>query len=217
MQAFRLHQRPMSMPKIRTLTRSTRHESPKVKGSRFIASLRPVASAESAMAFVEATREEHRDATHNCFAWRLGPGRDAMRTSDDGEPSGTAGRPILQEIDGRRLTDLAVVVTRYYGGTKLGTGGLIRAYGGAAAAALDLAEIVERPLVETLRLAFSYDASGAIAGVLSAFGLEAIDSEYGARVELTVAVPVEETERLRAALGDATRGQVEINVPSALS
>ncbi len=200
------------MPTIRTLARALRHEPPKTRGSRFIASLTPIPSAEAAMAFVEARREEFRDATHNCFAWRL-LGRDNLRYSDDGEPSGTAGRPILQEIDGRRLTDAVVVVTRYYGGTKLGTGGLIRAYGGAAAAALDLAQVVERPVVETLRLTFSYDASGAVASVLSAFGLEPTDSEYGAEVRMKVAVPVEEAKRLRAALSDATRGRIGINVP----
>ncbi len=207
------------MPTIRTLTRPLRHEPPKVKGSRFIASLAPVASAEGAMAFVEARREEFRDATHNCFAWRLGLGRDAMRYGDDGEPSGTAGRPILQEIDGRRLTDVVVVVTRYFGGTKLGTGGLIRAYGGAAAAALELADVVERPVVETLRLAFSYDASGAVQGVLSAFGLEPLDSDYGAEVRMEIAVPVEDVDRLKTALSDATRGRIgiDLSVPRAPS
>ncbi len=199
------------MPTIRTLARPLRHEPPKIKGSRFIASLAPVAAADGATAFVDALREDFPDATHNCFAWRVGVGRDAMRTSDDGEPSGTAGRPILQEIDGRRLTDVVVVVTRYFGGTKLGTGGLIRAYGGAAAAALELADVVERPVVETLRLTFSYDASGAVAGVLSAFRLDPMDSDYGAEVWMEVAVPVEQTDRLKTALRDATRGGIKLD------
>ncbi len=198
------------MPKVRTLARPLRHEPPKVKGSRFIASAAPVATAAVAMAFVEARREEFRGATHNCFAWRLGIGQDQMRAGDDGEPSGTAGRPILREIDGRRLTDVAVVVTRYFGGTKLGTGGLIRAYGGAAAAALGLAEVVERPVVETLQLEFDYQSSGAIQGVLAAFGLEPAGADYGAEVRMAVAVPIEDADRLRLALRDATRGRIEI-------
>ncbi len=198
------------MPTIRSLARALRHEPPKVKGSRFIASVAPVATASGAMAFVEARREEFQGATHNCFAWRRGEGQDEMRAGDDGEPSGTAGRPILREIDGRRLTDVVVVVTRYFGGTKLGTGGLIRAYGGAAAAALDLAEVVERPVVETLRLRFDYESSGAIRGVLAAFGLEPAGADYGAEVRMEVAVPVEEKERLRKALRDATRGRIGI-------
>ncbi len=167
-------------------------------------------SATEAMAFVGACREEFRDATHNCFAWRLGLDQDAMRYSDDGEPSGTGGRPILQEIDGRRLTNVAVVVTRYYGGTKLGTGGLIRAYGGAAAEALDAAIIVEAPIVETLRITFGYEHSGAVQGVLSAFDLEPVQSDYGANIKMTIAVPIEKAERLEKALIDATRGQVRI-------
>ncbi len=163
------------------------------------------------MRFVEECREEYRDATHNCFAWRLGSDRDAFRASDDGEPSGTAGRPILQEIDGRKLTDLAVVVTRYYGGTKLGTGGLIRAYGGAAGAALDLAVVVERPITDLLHLDFTYDFFGSVQSVLTAFGVAPSDSEYGSEVRLEVAVPIEETEPLRRALSDATRGRITIS------
>ncbi len=199
------------MPTIRTIARAWRHEPPKVRGSRFIASVKPVTSAAAATAFVEARREEFRAATHGCFAWRIGSGGDQMRYSDDGEPSGTAGRPILQEIDGRRLSDLVVVVSRYFGGTKLGTGGLIRAYGGAAAAALDLAEVVEKPVVEKLRLAFSYDAGGAVRGVLAACGLKPVASEYGADVRLVVDVPVEEVERFMKAARDATRGRIDIN------
>ncbi len=198
------------MPTIRTLARALRHEPPKVKGSRFIASVAPVATAAAAKDFVEARREEFRDATHNCFAWRLGTGQGETRTNDDGEPSGTAGRPILRAIDGRRLTGAVVVVTRYFGGTKLGTGGLVRAYGGAAAAALELAEVVERPVVETLRLKFYYESSGAIRGVLAAFGLEPVRADYGAEVRMEVAVPVEEKERLREALRDAARGRIGI-------
>ncbi len=198
------------MPTIRTLARALRHEPPKVKGSRFIASVKPVATASAATAFVKARREEFRNATHGCFAWRISSGRDEMRYSDDGEPSGTAGRPILQEIDGRRLVDLVVVVSRYFGGTKLGTGGLIRAYSGAAAAALELAGVVERPVVESLRLVFSYDAGGAVRGVLVAFGLGPADSRYGADVRMVVDVPVEEVEQFEQAVRDATRGRIEI-------
>lgn len=198
------------MPTIRTLARPLRHEPPRIKGSRFIASAERVESADAAAAVVEACRRELAGATHHCYAWRLGTGRDAWRTGDDGEPSGTAGRPILQEIDGRRLTDVIVVVTRYFGGTRLGTGGLIRAYGGAASAALDLAEVVERPVVEILTLTYAYDASGAVQGALAAFGLAPVRGEYGAEVEVEVAVPVEDAERLKRALRDATRGRIEI-------
>ncbi len=198
------------MPIIRTLARPHRHEIPKIRGSRFIASLERVDSAATALAFVDTLRQEFPGATHNCFAWRLGAGDGAWRASDDGEPSGTAGRPILQEIDGRRLSRVVVVVTRYFGGTKLGTGGLIRAYSEAAGAALDLAGVVEVAVTRTLRLTFGYAATGAVRGVLRSFDLEPGRSEYGAEVRLEVAVPVEDAETVRRALTDATGGRIVI-------
>lgn len=198
------------MPEIRTIARPLRWEIPKVKGSRFIASVARAASPEEAAAFVEGVRAEYRDATHNCFGWRTGRTEDAFRYNDDGEPSGTAGRPILQEIDGRRLTDVVVVVTRYFGGTKLGTGGLIRAYGEAAAEGLDRAGVIERPVVETVTVRHGYDDTGAVQGVLSGRGLEPTGARYGAEVELELAVPVEEVEEVTRELRDATAGRAGI-------
>ena len=198
------------MPTIRTIAEYFRYEAPKVKGSRFIASVLPVSSGAGVKIFIDARREEFRDATHNCFAWRLGNGGDVMRSSDDGEPSGTAGRPILQEIDGRRLTDVVVVVTRYFGGTKLGTGGLIRAYGAAAAEALDLAGILEKPVVENVRFEFPYDFSGAVSGLLAAYELSPASTRYGAGVQMEVALPVEDVDQFRQAVRDATCGRAKL-------
>ena len=209
------------MPTLRTIARPRRFEIPKIKGSRFIASVARVESAEAAAAFVEAVREELRDATHNCFAWRLGADENAFRCSspprpprgrysDDGEPSGTAGRPILQQIDGRRLTGVAVVVSRWFGGTKLGTGGLLRAYSEAAGAVLDRAGVVEVPVVTVLKLGYGYELTGVVQGVLASFDLAAGRSEYGAAVEAEVAVPVERVEEVRRALGEVTGGRIAI-------
>ncbi len=198
------------MQLLRTLAQPLRHEIDKIKGSRFLATARPVASAEVAMAFVEEMRGEFRDATHNCWAWRLAPGEDLFRYSDDGEPSGTAGRPILQEIDGRRLQNVALVVTRYYGGTKLGTGGLLRAYGRAAAEALDLAELLETPVVRSLQLAFAYDLTGAVQGVLAAFRLEPTAADYGAQVQMRLDVPVDQADSLTHQLTEATAGRLQV-------
>jgi uncharacterized YigZ family protein len=198
------------MPTVRTIARPLSFEIPKIKGSRFIAAAARAESAEAARAFVEARRRELPDATHHCFAWRLGRGENAFRTADDGEPSGTAGRPILQQIDARRLTDVAVVVSRYFGGTKLGTGGLVRAYGGAAAEVLARAGVVELPVVAVLRLGYGYEQTGAVRGVLASFGLAAERPDYGAAVRVEVAVPVEEVEDVRRALRDATGGRIEI-------
>ena len=164
--------------------------------------------AAAAAAFVERLRGEFDDATHNCFAWTLADG--TQRSSDDGEPKGTAGRPILLEIEGRQLLDVAVVVTRYYGGTKLGTGGLVRAYGEAAAAALERAKIVEVPVVETLRLRYGYDLTGAVSSVLNAFEAVPTRADYGAAVEQEVAVPVEQVEEFQRALTEAVSARIEI-------
>ena len=201
------------MPVIRTLARRHVVEIDKIKGSRFLGTAAPTVSRDAAESLVAELRQAYRDATHNCWAFRLAPepdapGRSTERCSDDGEPSGTAGRPILREIGGRDLVDVAVVVTRYYGGTKLGTGGLLRAYGGAAAAVLDGATVVERRVVSTLRLRFGYGFTGSVQAVLSAHGLKPARADYGADVAFDLQVPVEDVEDMRSELVDATTGTV---------
>jgi uncharacterized YigZ family protein len=196
------------MPIIRTLSAPLRHEIPKIRGSRFIATVERTETAAAAASFISRLREEFPSATHHCFAWRLADG--TLRSSDDGEPKGTAGRPILLELEGRRLSDVAVVVTRYYGGTKLGTGGLARAYGEAAGAVLDLAKIVEVPVVASLRLSYSYNLTGAVQGVLNAFDAVPGHAEYGADVMREVAVAVERVEEFRLAVTEAVSGRIAI-------
>jgi uncharacterized YigZ family protein len=194
------------VPTIRSIRAPLVHEIPKIKGSRFIAAAAPIADRAGADAWVAARREADPQATHHCFAFRLGRDENDFRFADDGEPSGTAGRPILKEIDGRDLTDVIVVVARYFGGTKLGSGGLVRAYGGAAAAAFDHAEIVEQRITAPLCLGFAYGRLGAVQGVLAGFDLAPTESAYGEEVRLTLAVPVEELARVRTLLTDATAG-----------
>ncbi len=196
----------------RTVAQSLRHEIAKIKGSRFIASVAPVASVPAAQAWITAERQQFPDASHHCFAWRLSQPAPSFRSSDDGEPSGTAGRPILQQIDHRLLTDVVVVVTRYFGGTKLGTGGLVRAYSAAAAAVLDRAEIREEPLVKTVRLIHSYALTGEVQRVLHAFGLKTQTAQYGVQVQMAVTVPQADLDRLRSALQDATAGNLSLRV-----
>jgi uncharacterized YigZ family protein len=196
------------MPIIRTLAARHRLEIDKIKGSRFLGTAAPVVGADGASAFVASLRAEFPAATHHCWACRLAVDPDALRYSDDGEPSGTAGAPILREIAGRQLVDTAVVVSRWYGGTKLGTGGLLRAYAAAAAAVLDDARVVERRVVERLRLVFAYGFTGPVQGVLSAHGLTAATADYGAKVSMALDVPVEDLATVRRALVDATTGSV---------
>jgi len=188
---------------LRTLARPYSFEL-LVKKSRFLAQGAPVESPEHAMA-VLAELSDHA-ATHNCFAYRTG---DAYRFSDDGEPGGTAGRPILAAIEGRDLDRVLVVVTRWYGGIKLGAGGLARAYGGSASECLRTAPVrVVRERVRVL-LAARFDDLGAIYGVLERRDLDKLGEDYRAEgVVLRVELDRRDLESLQRALADATRGRV---------
>jgi uncharacterized YigZ family protein len=138
----------------------------KDRGSRFIAIAIPVVSQEEIKARLEELRKEYHDARHHCYAWVLSPDRQAWRVNDDGEPSGTAGRPILGQINSRELTNILVVVIRYFGGTLLGVSGLINAYRSAAADALEKAVITERHLTESWLITFPYIAMNDVMKVL---------------------------------------------------
>lgn len=193
-----------------TLAGELRHEIDRIRGSRFVATVAPASSAEEAEAFVERIRGELSNATHNCWAYRIGPRGEVFRFSDDGEPGGTAGRPILQQIEGHGLTNTVVVVTRWYGGTKLGTGGLVRAYGGATGRALDRAE--RRTVVVTRRIEVEhpYESSGAVQGLLNARGLRPVSAEYGSSVHLVLEIPTRDLKAFTRELADRTAGRAVI-------
>jgi len=151
----------------------------KEKGSRFIAQAFPVGDRAEAEEIVENVSKKYFDATHNCFAYQIGIGQELIsRFNDDGEPSGTAGKPILQAISTRNLTNVIIVVTRYFGGTKLGTGGLVRAYGGAASLALEKAQIVTRYLTSEIKLKYPYEFSNLVARALDHFKGQIVSSDY---------------------------------------
>lgn len=161
----------------------------KERGSRFIATAMPVDSRARAEAHIQDIQTTYYDATHNCFAYRTGmASQEVSRFNDDGEPSGTAGKPILQAILGRELTNVLIVVTRYFGGTKLGTGGLIRAYGGAAVRVLEQADIRHYYLTQTLHVECPYAAQPVIAMALDAFKATIVNSEFTDRVQYRIAV-----------------------------
>lgn len=183
-------------------------ETDPVKGSRFIADVAPASDETEAMAHVERIRLREPGATHHCWAWRIGP--DRVRSSDDGEPGGTAGPPILRRIESSGLDRVAVVVTRYYGGTNLGTGGLIRAYGAAARAGLDAVAVEVGVATVRLALEHDYDLSAPIAAVLAAHGAETVDAAYGVRVVLVLAVAEEEAEQFAEAVRNATSGRATV-------
>lgn len=182
----------------------------KEEGSRFLAEAVPVTTRAAVEERRQAVREREHKATHHCSAYRLGPAGDDGHYDDDGEPSGTAGPPILRQIDGRDLTNVLVVVTRYYGGTKLGTGGLVRAYGDAAAAALDRASIVDRVVRTPVRLRFDYDDTTPARQVLRQFDASVEASDYTDVTEWTVGVRASQVDAFVKAFTDAlsARGTV---------
>lgn len=151
----------------------------KDRGSKFLAFAYPVQTEAEALLHLEALRKTHFKANHHCFAWRLGVDGARFRANDDGEPSGTAGRPILGQIDAFKLTDVAVVVVRYFGGTLLGASGLIQAYKESAAAALQSAEIVEKMISVYFRCDFDYALMPDIMNAIKKLQLEIAQENYG--------------------------------------
>ncbi|WP_266079358.1 IMPACT family protein [Haladaptatus caseinilyticus] len=193
-----------------------------VRGSEFIGYAAPAESIDTAEAFVERINERHPDATHNVPAYRVrassagadrfssGGGFLREYSSDDGEPSGSAGKPSLNVLQQRDVENAIVVVTRYYGGTNLGVGGLVRSYSRAVKEAVDDAGIVEERPHERLRIRVTYDDSGTVRGILESEAVE-FEAEYGEDVSFTVRIPVEETDALCDRLRSATSGRAEID------
>lgn len=180
------------------------------KKSRFIATVRPVNTEEEAMAFIEEMKKKYYDARHNCSAFVIGDKAQLTRSSDDGEPSGTAGRPMLEVLLGSEIRNVCAVVTRYFGGTLLGTGGLVRAYSGVLKEALELCETVRQQFGVKLKIGTDYNGIGKIQYILASKQIETIDSEYGADVNMTVMVPIEEYEGLCKELIEATSARVRL-------
>lgn len=178
------------------------------KKSRFIATIRPVSSEEEAVAFIEEMKKKYYDARHNCSAFVIGSKGELTRSSDDGEPSGTAGRPMLEVLTGSGIRNIAAVVTRYFGGVLLGTGGLVRAYSGAVKMALDQCETITRRYGVQMLIKTDYNGVGKIQYLLGSKDVVIQDSVYAADVQMTVLVPIEEYDRLCKELVEATNGRV---------
>jgi uncharacterized YigZ family protein len=172
------------------------------KGSRFLGVVMPAASERAASAALEALAAQTPDATHHCWAWRLGSTPAAERSSDDGEPSGTAGVPILQVLRGAELSDVLAVVVRWYGGTKLGKGGLARAYAGAAREAVAELRTVRRFPTVDLALELPYDRLGGVQRLVHPPEVEMVDESYGAQVALTLRVRRSRRGEIVSALAD---------------
>jgi uncharacterized YigZ family protein len=182
----------------------------KVQGSKFIATASPSTTKVEAEEFVARLKKQYHDATHNCYAYRNGTEGSQFRFNDDSEPSGTAGKPILAAIDKLGVRDVCVVVTRYFGGTKLGVGGLIRAYGDAAAQALASAGTVTRYLFDVICVSFPHLHISSVMHVTSKCGARIVDTVYDEEVHLVLEIRKSKAKELCSSLVSHTSGNVRI-------
>lgn len=186
------------------------HREIEINKSRFISYVNRVVTEEEALAFIETIRKRHWDATHNCSAYVIGDNDQHQKSSDDGEPSGTAGKPILEVIKKMNLKDTIVVVTRYFGGIKLGAGGLVRAYGKSAAAGLEAAGIIERQLYTLLAVQIEYALLGTVENNLRNHHYLITDKQFAATVTVFALAPSGQEAVLEAKLADWTSGQAQV-------
>lgn len=195
----------MGPTSYRTIARDGEVEL-EVKRSRFRCTLERVEDEGSARAVVERLRKQHWAARHHCSAFVLGSDAGVTRSSDDGEPSGTAGAPMLEVLTGREVSDVVAVVTRWFGGVLLGTGGLVRAYGDAVRAGLDEVGVLRRELVVEHALTVSHVEAGRVDNELRSRGVHVVDAEYAAEVILTLGVPATEVAALGPLVAELTAG-----------
>lgn len=180
------------------------------KKSRFIAHVQAVDSVEEAQEFIEAVKKKYWDARHNCSAFSVGEMNPLTRCSDDGEPGGTAGKPILEVIQGSGIRNIVIVVARYFGGTLLGTGGLVRAYTEAAKAGIENAVIIEKIPATRMKLFTEYTDLGKIQYILAQNQVTVENTEYTDKVEIRALFPEKEKKALCRALTEGTGGRVHI-------
>ena len=180
------------------------------KKSRFIATVHPVENEEEALAFLEEMKKKYWDARHNCYVYSIGMNREFTRCSDDGEPSGTAGRPMLDVILGEDIYNVAVVVTRYFGGVLLGTGGLVRAYSKAVQEGLAASKVILKQKGIALKITTDYTGLGKIQYIAGERNIPVLDSEYTDKVVMKLLVPVQDVGSVRKAITEGTNGRAGI-------
>ena len=183
----------------------------RVKDSRFIAWLTPAQSRAQAEELLAARAKEFSDATHNCYAYRLGMEEQLLAYANDAhEPAGSAGRPMLQVLESRKLTNVLAVVTRYFGGTKLGVGGLMRAYSGAVQAVIEAATLLPFIRKSSLQLTYQYADSANVESVLRKFEAHVLANDFGLEVQRRIEVRAEQTEEFAFELNERCAGRVRI-------
>jgi uncharacterized YigZ family protein len=189
----------------RTVAQEGVHEA-EINRSRFLCALAPAATEQEAQDFLARVRKEHPTASHHCYAYVVGADAGIQRAGDDGEPGGTAGAPMLQMLMRREMRYVVAVVTRYYGGVKLGAGGLIRAYGGVVGEALDELGTVTRRRFRLATVTVDHQRAGKLENDLRATGRSVREVSYGEAVTLVVGLPAADVEAFRTWLADATAG-----------
>ena len=194
---------------MRSIARDGSHEL-EIQRSRFLCSVHRVETPEQAADFIAAIRKQHWDASHNCSAFRVGPDAEQQRSNDDGEPAGTAGVPMLEILSRREITDTVAVVTRYFGGVKLGTGGLVRAYGRAVSETLDEVGTVLRVQHATVHITVDHPTAGKLDNELRTAGHPITNIEYGTKVRFTVLVPAPSTKPFEQWLAEHTAGRAAV-------
>lgn len=181
------------------------------KKSRFIATVKPVTSEEEANNFINGLKTRYWNASHNVYAYYICGNQELQKFSDDGEPSGTAGMPVLETVKKLGVQDVAVVVTRYFGGTKLGAAGLVRAYGKSASLGIEAAGIVRRRLCVEARIMMDYSLLGKVQALTASNGYRIKDTVYAQDVELILYIPIDEFDGFTALITDATNAQALVD------
>ena len=182
------------------------------KKSRFIAQVAAAGTEEEALAFIEAKKKQFWDARHNCYAFVLGERGQTMRFSDDGEPAGTAGKPILEVLSGSGIRNAVVVVTRYFGGTLLGTGGLVRAYTKAAQAGLEASDVRTMCYGYAVKIVTDYNGIGKIQYLLGQRGIQVEEADYTEQVTIRIHLSFEEKNAVVREITEVTAGKAEIDI-----
>lgn len=176
------------------------------KKSRFIATVCPVHSEEEALTFIEKTKKKYWDARHNCYAYIIGENQTCMRSSDDGEPQGTAGHPMLDVLCGQQIYDVAVVVTRYFGGVLLGTGGLVRAYSSAVQEGLQKSKLIEKHKGIPVWIDTDYTGLGKIQYLTASRQITVLETQYEEKVRLKILLEPDSLKSFHSEIMDATSG-----------
>lgn len=187
------------------------------KKSRFICSVLAVNTEEEAIEFIEKKRKQYWDATHNCFAYVIGERQQIQRCSDDGEPSGTAGKPMLDVLLGKKLCNVVAVVTRYFGGTLLGTGGLVRAYSKSTQVGLENSVVFEKCFGNKVSILTDYNGIGKLQYIAATMELHTLDTEYTDKVIMKLLVPEDSQQEFEKKVTEATSGKAIIEIEDTIS